>query len=66
VSTFTKGNKGTLRSLNTVFVKLDSKGRISIPSFLRKNLNLKEGEEVRIVFDLRKDYFLVQRRDFYE
>ena len=60
MSVFTTLKKGDLRSAKTVFVKLDSKGRISIPSFLRKNFNLQEGEEVRLVFDLRENYFIVQ------
>ena len=59
MSVFTKGSKGDLSSLKTVFVKLDSKGRISIPSFLRKNFNLKQGEDVRLVFDLKLNKMLV-------
>ena len=59
MSTFTDGNRD-LSSCKTVFVKLDSKGRISIPSFLRKNFNLQEGAELRLVFDLSKNFFIVQ------
>lgn len=60
MSVFTKRTRGDLRSLKSVFVRVDSKGRVSIPSFLRKNLNLKEGEYVRLVFDLSKNFFIVQ------
>ncbi len=64
MSTFTKENRDLLTQKNSfsksVSVRVDSKGRISIPSFLRKNFNLKEGVEVRLVFDLRKDFFIVQ------
>jgi len=37
-------------------LKLDSKGRISIPSELRKNFGLDEGIDVELVFDLRKSF----------
>ena len=60
MSIFTQGKNGDLSRCKTVFVKVDSKGRISIPSFLRKNFNLKEGAEVRLVFDLSKNFFIVQ------
>ncbi|MBI4020246.1 MAG: AbrB/MazE/SpoVT family DNA-binding domain-containing protein [Candidatus Aenigmarchaeota archaeon] len=41
-------------------LKIDSKGRISIPSGIRKNFRLSAGSEVEIVFDIRKDIiFLV-------
>lgn len=77
MSVFTQGSKGDLSSPTSVFskdnfksnkksqrsllVKLDSKGRISIPSFLRKNFGLKEGDCVELVFDLEKDSFSVRR-----
>ncbi len=65
MSIFTKGNQRDLvtqkNSLSkSVFVSVDSKGRISIPSFLRKNFNLQEGAELRLVFDLSKNFFIVQ------
>ncbi|MBI4163371.1 MAG: hypothetical protein HY512_00795 [Candidatus Aenigmarchaeota archaeon] len=64
MSIFTQGNRDLPTQKNSlsksVFVRLDSKGRISIPSFLRKNFNLQEGAEVRLVFDLRKNFFIVQ------
>ena len=59
MSVFTKRRKEDLRSLNTVSVKLDSKGRISIPSFLRKNLDIKIGECLDLVFDLRKNFLVI-------
>jgi AbrB family looped-hinge helix DNA binding protein len=37
-------------------LKLDSKGRISIPSELRKNFGLDEGFEIELFFDLRKSF----------
>lgn len=37
-------------------MKLDSKGRISIPCELRKNFGLEEGIEIELVFDLGKNF----------
>ena len=59
MSVFTKRTSGDLSKCNSISVKLDSKGRISIPSFLRKNLALVEGVELELIFDLRKNCFLV-------
>ena len=59
MSVFTKRNKGDLSSVKTISVRIDSKGRISIPSFLRKNFGLQEGEDVRLVFDLKLNKILV-------
>ena len=65
MSVFTTLKKGNLRSLSSNFsknqikIKIDSKGRISIPSFLRKNLNLNEKSDISLVFDLRKNYFSI-------
>ena len=44
----------------TIPVKLDSKGRISIPSFLRKNFGLNQSSEIQLIFDLSKNFFIVQ------
>jgi len=77
VSVFTQGSQRDKPSLNSVFVKnnskpnkilqkrpvlvkLDSKGRISIPNFLRKNFNLKKGDCVELVFDLEKDFLVLK------
>lgn len=45
--------------LNVRKVKVDSKGRISIPSEIRKNFGLEEGKEIELVFDLRKNFLLL-------
>lgn len=49
---------GDKPSVNSVFVRVDSKGRISIPSFLRKNFGLKEGDSLQFIFDLRKEFII--------
>ena len=43
-----------------ISVKVDSKGRISIPSFLRKNLDVNSGDSLELIFDLSKNFFIVQ------
>ncbi len=53
------GSKGDLSRRNSISVKIDSKGRISIPSFLRKNLDVKAGDSLELVFDLNKNYFSI-------
>ncbi len=71
MSVFTRSTKGNLSSstskenlvLNSVKIKIDSKGRISIPSFLRKNLNLKEGESVDLFFDLKKEFLILKKAE---
>lgn len=45
--------------LNVRKVKVDSKGRISIPSEVRKNFGLEEGFEIEMVFDLRKNFVIL-------
>jgi len=45
--------------LNVRKVKVDSKGRISIPSELRKNFKLEEGSEIELVFDLKKNFVVL-------
>jgi AbrB family looped-hinge helix DNA binding protein len=45
--------------LNVRKVKLDSKGRISIPSEVRKNFGLEEGIEIELVFDLKKNFVIL-------
>lgn len=40
-------------------VKIDSKGRISIPAYLRRNFGLKTGSEIRICCDLRSNLFIL-------
>ncbi len=60
MSIFTKEKKRNFSSSRSIFVKLDSKGRISIPSFLRKNLDLKVGDSLELIFSLRDLYFIVQ------
>ena len=57
MSVFTKRINADLSRCNSISVKLDSKGRISIPSFLRKNLGVKTGDSLELVFDLKKNYF---------
>ena len=64
MSIFTQGRQEDGPSVNSIFVKVDSKGRISIPSFLRKNFNLKEGETLVLFFDLKKNFLLIgQKRE---
>jgi AbrB family looped-hinge helix DNA binding protein len=41
-------------------VRIDQKGRISIPSEIRKNFGLEEGTEIELVFDLRKNYLILK------
>ena len=52
---------GDLLSKNTIseIVKIDSKGRISIPAYLRRNFGLEMGDEMKILFDLKKSLFVV-------
>jgi len=65
VSVFILDNEdGNSLSSKTLSVKIDSKGRISIPSFLRKNLNLKSGDSLELLFNLKNNYFIVQNVDF--
>ena len=40
-------------------MKVDSKGRISIPAFLRRNFDLNEGSEVILSFDLETNAVLL-------
>ncbi len=40
-------------------VKIDSKGRISIPSVVRKNFGLEEAMEIEIVFSTRKNFVVL-------
>ncbi len=40
-------------------VKIDSKGRISIPAYLRRNFGLKTGSEIKICCDLRSNVFIL-------
>ena len=47
---FSNSSKGSERLISRT-VRLDSKGRVSIPSELRKNFGLKEGSLVEVVFD---------------
>jgi len=42
----------------SVSVKVDSKGRISIPAWVRRNFLLSEGSDVLLSFDLRKPFIL--------
>lgn len=65
MSVFTKRSKEVLDTQKysfskSVFVKVDSKGRISIPSFLRKNLDLQTGDSLELIFDLSINCFIVQ------
>lgn len=39
---------------------MDSKGRVSIPSEIRKSFGLEEGTEIELVFDLRKNYLVLK------
>ena len=45
--------------LNVRKVKVDSKGRISIPSEVRKNFGLEEGSEIELVFDLKENLVML-------
>ncbi len=47
-------------------VRLDSKGRISIPSELRKILGIEEGFEFRIRFNLKSNKAILDFSDFKE
>ena len=40
-------------------MKVDSKGRISIPAWLRRNFLLKEGSDVAMLFDMRENAVLL-------
>lgn len=40
-------------------MKIDSKGRISIPSEIRKNFGLEEGFEIELLFDLKKNFVVL-------
>lgn len=40
--------------LDTVLVKLDAKGRIVLPSSIRKSLGFEEGEELMIEYSLEQ------------
>ncbi|NIO23079.1 MAG: hypothetical protein GTN38_03580 [Candidatus Aenigmarchaeota archaeon] len=40
-------------------IKIDSKGRISIPSEIRKNFGLEEGVEIELVFDLKRNFVVL-------
>ncbi|MBN2042931.1 MAG: AbrB/MazE/SpoVT family DNA-binding domain-containing protein [Candidatus Aenigmarchaeota archaeon] len=40
-------------------LRIDSKGRISIPSDIRRSFGLDEGMEVELVFDLSKNYLIL-------
>ncbi len=42
-----------------ITVLLDAKGRILIPSFLRKNFGLREGSKVKLKFNLKYDRVIV-------
>lgn len=44
-------------------VKVDSKGRISIPSDIRKNFRLDEGIEIDMLLDLKKNYVILDFRN---
>ncbi len=59
MSIFTQGSERDKPSVKSVFVKVDSKGRISIPAFLRKNFDLKKGDSVTLFFDLKKNFLLI-------
>lgn len=52
--------KASKTSQKSVLVKLDSRCRISIPSFLRKNFNWKGGDNLKLLFDLKEGFFIVQ------
>ena len=47
------------RQLQTVSVKIDSKGRISIPAWVRRNYGLDEGMELGLKFDLGNQAILL-------
>jgi AbrB family looped-hinge helix DNA binding protein len=40
-------------------VKIDSKGRISISSEIRKNFGLEEGSEIGLVFDPKRNFVVL-------
>jgi AbrB family looped-hinge helix DNA binding protein len=52
------GSKGNERLFRRK-LKIDSKGRISIPSEIRKNFRLEEGFEIELVFDLKKNFVML-------
>ncbi len=49
-----------LERLKISTARLDSKGRICVPNFVRKALGLGSGDLVEIVFDIREDCFIVR------
>ena len=44
---------------NSENVKIDSKGRISIPSYVRRNFGLEEGSKVELRFNLKRNLILI-------
>lgn len=50
-----------LLSPKTCFEKVtvDSKGRISIPAWIRRNFLLERGSEIELRFDLRRNFILI-------
>ena len=58
---FISGREGDFSSPASVkrFVRIDSKGRISIPADVRRSLGLEFGSEVELVLDLEKGMFFV-------
>lgn len=59
MSTFTQERQRDSLSVKTISVKVDTKGRISIPSFLRKNFGLVEGQIIVLVFDLKENFLVL-------
>lgn len=41
-------------------VKVDSKGRVSIPSDIRRNFGLDEGIEIEMIVDLKKNFLILK------
>lgn len=44
---------------NSEKVKIDSKGRISIPGYVRRNFGLEKGSEVELRFNLKRNLILI-------
>ncbi len=48
------------KNFKTRKVRIDSKGRISIPSDIRRSFGLDEGMEIKLFFDLSKNILILE------
>ena len=50
---------GSERKFRFIRVRMDSKGRISIPAFLRRNYSLEQGSGLRLVFNIERNFIIL-------